>query len=412
MVARLATVGLAVASIGLALVFVVQPADGRPATTGFAPLQGRIAMSVTTHGGCWVVMREIGSDMWQSLTPGLAAGEKRCDGRATSWSPDGTKVAFTREGIRPGRSGIFVTALDGGLKRVRQLTSEQASSTVPLSWSPDGTQLAYDPWGAFECDEFLDDPKAVLRFEIADLSGRPPRTVRVVPGPDDVGSSIMGQIEWSGDGTRLAFTTVESLHSDSRCETEIGSTYVVAAPGAATHRLTKRTSFGAWVQPGGHPASAWSPVGDSLLHVYCADFANEACRLETLHPGTGQRNALGKIGVYYGADTAWTPDGRSVLVFAAMFPQGPHKLRKVDRATGRAADLRSWPDPATVPDQLLAVTDSSVVLLTRLGLSDDGLTFRAVKLTTVPLDGGPPNSMTIMPPSGSRINDFDLLLMG
>ena len=133
-------------------------------------------------------------------------------------------MAFTREGIRPGRSGIFVASMDGRLQRIRQLTSEQGVSTVPLSWSPDGTQLAYDPWGAFECDEFLDDPKAVLRFEIADFSGRPPRTVRVVPGPDDVGSSIMGQIEWSGDGTRLAFSTLESLHSDSRCETVIGST--------------------------------------------------------------------------------------------------------------------------------------------------------------------------------------------
>ena len=133
------------------------------------------------------------------LTPGspsrrqLAAGEKRCDGHTTSWSPDETKVAFTRVGIRPGRSGIFVASMGGRLQRIRQLSSEQALSTVPLSWSPNGMQLAYDPWGAFECNEFRDDPNAVLRFEIADLSGRPPRTVRVVPGPDDVGSSVMGR---------------------------------------------------------------------------------------------------------------------------------------------------------------------------------------------------------------------------
>ena len=267
------------------------------------------------------------------------------------------------------------------------------------------------PWGAFECDEFLDDPKAVLRFEIADLSGRPPRTVRVVPGPDDVGSSIMGQIEWSGDGTRLAFSTLESLHSDSRCETVIGSTYVMAPSGVATHRLTKQASFGSWAWPKGHPASAWSPAGDSLLHVYCADFANEACRLETLHPGTGQRRALGNMEMYYGADTAWIPDGRSVLVLADKFPRGPYKLRKVDRATGRAVDLRSWPDTA-VPDRLLAVTNSSVVLLTWLGLADDESTARAVQLTTVPLDGGPSDSMAITPPSGTRINDFDLHVTG
>ena len=303
-------------------------------------------MSVTTHGGCWVVMREIGSDMWQSLTPGLAAGEKRCDGRATSWSPDGTKVAFTREGIRPGRSGIFVTALDGGLKRVRQLTSEQASSTVPLSWSPDGTQLAYDPWGAFECNEFLDDPKAVLRFEIADLSGRPPRTVRVVPGPDDVGSSIMGQIEWSGD------ERPSGIHQrSSRC---------IATP-AVRRRSDPHTWWQRQVQQRTasrserHSVRGYSPEviqlrpGRLSVTVFCTCTAptsrtkHAASRLCIPVPASEMLSE--RSGCTTSADTAWTPDGRSVLVFAAMFPQGPHKLRKVDRATGRAADLRSWPDP-------------------------------------------------------------------
>ena len=372
-------------------------------------------MSVTTHGGCWVVMRrEIGSDMWQSLTPGLAAGEKRCDGRATSWSPDGTKVAFTREGSsawavqdlrhcarRWPKAGKATYVRAGEFHRPAFAVGRRTERSWPMT--PGARSSATSFWT-------IRRPFCGSRSQIFPDGRREPFASSLVP-------TMSGLRSWdrsSGRATAPFWHSPRSSRciSDSHCETEIGSTYVVAAPGAATHRLTKRTSFGAWVQPGGHPASAWSPVGDSLLHVYCADFANEACRLETLHPGTGQRNALGKIGVYYGADTAWTPDGRSVLVFAAMFPQGPHKLRKVDRATGRAADLRSWPDPATVPDQLLAVTDSSVVLLTRLGLSDDGLTFRAVKLTTVPLDGGPPNSMTIMPPSGSRINDFDLLLMG
>jgi dipeptidyl aminopeptidase/acylaminoacyl peptidase len=50
------------------------------------------------------------------------------------WSPDGTRLAFTR----PGYTGLWVSAADGD--SVRQLTDEPASG-FGFAWSPDGSAL-------------------------------------------------------------------------------------------------------------------------------------------------------------------------------------------------------------------------------------------------------------------------------
>ena len=160
-----------------------------------------------------------------------------------------------------------------------------------------------------------------------------------------------------------------------------------------------------------HQPPAWSPAGD-VSYTSTAPTSptkHAASRLCTPVPASDALSAT------WGCTTATRHrvDSRRTISarLGRQFPQGPHKLRKVDRATGRAVDLRRWPD-TTVPDRLLAVTNSSVVLLTWLGLADDESTARAVQLTTVPLNGGPSDSMTITPPSGSRINDFDLHVTG
>jgi Tol biopolymer transport system component len=55
-----------------------------------------------------------------------------------AWAPDGTKIAFVREGT--GASEVWVmNAVGGG---VTQLTHDQASVARP-AWSPDGTRIAF-----------------------------------------------------------------------------------------------------------------------------------------------------------------------------------------------------------------------------------------------------------------------------
>lgn len=58
-----------------------------------------------------------------------------------SWSPDGSRIVFTRGGVSD-QSDIYVMDADGS--DVRQLTDDGAGTTnLEPSWSPDGTRIAY-----------------------------------------------------------------------------------------------------------------------------------------------------------------------------------------------------------------------------------------------------------------------------
>jgi Tol biopolymer transport system component len=56
-----------------------------------------------------------------------------------AWSPDGTKIAFTRE--LGGSTEIFVMNADGS--EVTQLTGDRTVNDEHPAWSPDGTHIAY-----------------------------------------------------------------------------------------------------------------------------------------------------------------------------------------------------------------------------------------------------------------------------
>jgi serine/threonine protein kinase len=80
------------------------------------------------------------------LTPPLSTGE---DGDFyPSWSPDGTRIAFTS--LRDGSPQIYVLNLDNNL--VLHLTSASGDSRLPdwsmqPAWSPSGTQIVYTGHG-------------------------------------------------------------------------------------------------------------------------------------------------------------------------------------------------------------------------------------------------------------------------
>jgi len=107
---------------------------------------------------------------------------------ATSWSPDGRRIAFAvAGGADDRRAGIYSMAIDGS--DVRQLTSGAQLDLFPV-YSPDGSRIAFtsDRSGAVEVYVMNADGSAQTRLTTASptFDGRP---------------------AWSPDGSKIAFAS-------------------------------------------------------------------------------------------------------------------------------------------------------------------------------------------------------------
>ncbi|MET0229279.1 MAG: hypothetical protein ABW234_11315 [Actinomycetes bacterium] len=107
---------------------------------------------------------------------------------APSWSPDGTRIAFTREG--PGGStSIMVLAAGGGAEKA--VTPAGGFDGAP-DWSPDGKRIAFS--------RFL--PGEGNRIFTAAPSGKGLTQVTFGGGPTAFNDAHPA---WAPDGTRIAF---------------------------------------------------------------------------------------------------------------------------------------------------------------------------------------------------------------
>jgi hypothetical protein len=137
--------------------------------------------------GSVTVMNADGSDPI-ALTPGYAP----------AWSPDGTQIAFTRPGgcwADVCGVDLYVMRADGSA--VRKLTP---SATLPdswqaPSWSPDGTRIGFTR----ECCFLFGDRRGVWTV---DPSGGTPSLVYL--------GGVRGRPVWSPDGATLAFAAVQA----------------------------------------------------------------------------------------------------------------------------------------------------------------------------------------------------------
>jgi Tol biopolymer transport system component len=98
----------------------------------WSPDRERVAFSV--FGTLWVV----NVDGTQAVT--LAEAERRIKGVA--FSPDGTKIAYFVV-----REGLYVMNSDGTNNRKLFATGPRYMGFLGLSWSPDGSRVAFSPWG-------------------------------------------------------------------------------------------------------------------------------------------------------------------------------------------------------------------------------------------------------------------------
>lgn len=189
-----------------------------PATLG----QGN--PSAARAGGLVAFQRA--GDIWAlDLTTGRAVNLTRTEVyEGCPWpSADGSLIAF--DGIRAGRSEIFVMRSDGS--GLRQLTRGPGNNACP-AFSPDGKQIA-----------FVSDRDGEMDIYLLDLTTGAERRLTDDPAADM-------DPAFSPDGQRIAFT------SDRRGKFEI---YEMNLDGSGLRRLTEARDFD--IQPVYSPDGRW-----------------------------------------------------------------------------------------------------------------------------------------------------------
>jgi len=147
------------------------------------------------------------------------------------WSPDGTKIAFTRN------LEIYVMNADGSEQK--NLTNNPGYHDQYPSWSPNGKRIA-----------FASDRDGTNGIYVMNADGQDIRRLTY----SDIGSFVSSFPSWSPDGKKIAF------HSYQDRNHEI---YVMNADGSEQKRLTNNRAYN------DHPF--WSPDGKKIAFISLRD---------------------------------------------------------------------------------------------------------------------------------------------
>jgi Tol biopolymer transport system component len=177
-------------------IFVMDADGSNPASLGvpgggprWSPDGRRILF---TSGGSFITDASI-----QVMNPDGSGVTTLTTGRGPDWSPDGSSIAFWRIGqcvVDICSSDIYVMAADG--TRIRKLTTSTNLSdwSTGTAWSPDGSRIAYTR----RCCFLGPDLSGV--WVIGPDGGAPDRL--------DARAAV-GAPVWSPDGSQLAFAAEE-----------------------------------------------------------------------------------------------------------------------------------------------------------------------------------------------------------
>ncbi|HSP54779.1 MAG TPA: hypothetical protein VLS25_04245 [Dehalococcoidia bacterium] len=249
-----------------------------PVGATFPGANGKIAFVRYLSGGSHIfVMNLDGSEVTQlTESPGYDS--------APAWSPDGTKIAFTRVDAvsSPGVQGQYdIAVINADGSGLTMLTDDPGIDQDP-AWSPDGGQIAFasyrDGVENFEIFVMASDGNGLRQLTNAGdgyVSASPSwspdgATIVFVRGGQTITSDICtmraeggGEVnltstpqgesspDWSPDGSTIVFT---------RESESFGSTiYSVGASGGYVRPLV--------AQPAGEGNATWSPDGTKIAFV-------------------------------------------------------------------------------------------------------------------------------------------------
>ena len=223
-----------------------------------------------------------------------------------AWSPDGTKLAYTRSANAVPE--IYVMNADGSGKT--NLTNNPASDRYP-TWSPDGTKIAFTRWIGGSNEIFAMN---------ADGSGQTNLTNNAA---EDDGAA------WSPDGGKIAFMRYINNHEEM---------FVMNADGSGQSSLYNGGGLS-------HLAPAWSPDGTKIAFNKNLGGNTEIFVINA--DGSGPTNLTNNPAFDEVPD--WSPDGTKI-VFRRM-PGGSDQEIFVMNADGSGQkNLTNNPALDTDPD--------------------------------------------------------------
>lgn len=273
------------------------------------------------------------------------------------WSPDGRHVAFERvkDPSQPEdmwQITVSVMAADGS--DLHDVGGGTTIVTTP-SWSPDGTQIVF---GASE--HAADSSSATANITIVGIDGTDRHTII---GPDVLGDDMVLSVDWSPDGSMIAFVRFAEPPSGSEPPADpsdpVITLWVAAADGTNPRSLSADAFIAAFFP-------AWSPDGSQLTFVGWEDPANTGIYV-IARDGSGLRQiASGLHGDMEEREESiegsivmapsWSPDGTWVAFLAAELHHDNHDISTA------SAELRLVAADGSAQHAILDHLDVEVVM--------------------------------------------------
>ncbi len=208
-----------------------------------------------------------------------SSGNKQIDDLA--WSPDGSRIAYTR-GNNSGDDSIWVVNADGTTTFPLEIGGTGAKRHP--TWSPDSSKIAY----------------AVVK--------NAPEQIYVAPSTGGIGPPLTNGVghepTWSPNGSRIAF---DAYHSGGFGYVDL---HIVSPDGSGTPLIVPPSPYTEWT------FNAWSPDGGRI--AYRATAASGATVYRVMNADGSGDHPVASPGEGDARYASWSPDGSRIVYEGAL----------------------------------------------------------------------------------------------